>query len=257
MVATHGRAPRQPYSIAASPAEAARDGWIELLVRVEDDGQPGPHWVARTRNHGRCRRTRRHVHLSTDPEERRFVFIAGGTGIAPLRAMLHHALAIPRAEIGLLYSARSASDFAYEPEFRAMAGAGQIQLRQTVTREISTDWNGPARPHRTGGARTARPRSRDPVLHLRSARRSSRRSRSCSATSASRPSGSGWRNGDARTLNVGTQNVEGHCLTPATVRLKPVYTTTADRAFAFARGLCPFSSVLSFQFPKGSPAASI
>ena len=35
-----------------------------------------------------------------DPEERRFVFIAGGTGIAPLRAMLRHALDIPHREIG-------------------------------------------------------------------------------------------------------------------------------------------------------------
>ena len=41
------------------------------------------------------------------PEERRFLFIAGGTGISPLRAMLHHALTVPHDEIGLLYSART------------------------------------------------------------------------------------------------------------------------------------------------------
>ena len=69
-----------------------------------------------------------------DPEERRFLFIAGGTGIAPLRAMLRHALAIRHREIGLVYSARTPDDFAYEAEWRALAREGRIDLRQTITR---------------------------------------------------------------------------------------------------------------------------
>ncbi len=77
------------------------------------------------------------------PEERRFVFIAGGTGIAPLRAMLRHALAIPHRDIGLFYSARTPEDFAFEREFRGLADAGDIELRQTVTRAAEADWTGP------------------------------------------------------------------------------------------------------------------
>jgi len=80
---------------------------------------------------------------STSPEEHRFVFIAGGTGIAPLRAMLRHALAIPHRDIGLFYSARTPEDFAFEREFRGLADAGDIELRQTVTRAAEADWTGP------------------------------------------------------------------------------------------------------------------
>src|SRR5439155_4041828 len=76
------------------------------------------------------------------PEEQQFVFIAGGTGIAPLRAMLRHALTIPHRNIGLFYSARTPDEFAYEQELRSLADAGQIELRQTVTRATDTDWTG-------------------------------------------------------------------------------------------------------------------
>ena len=42
-----------------------------------------------------------------NPLERRFVFIAGGTGIAPLRSMLWHALLAERdGHVGLIYSVR-------------------------------------------------------------------------------------------------------------------------------------------------------
>src|SRR4029077_16878588 len=45
--------------------------------------------------------------------------------------------------IGLLYSARSPSDFAYETELRALSGQGRIELRQTVTRDVSAEgWTG-------------------------------------------------------------------------------------------------------------------
>ena len=43
LVAAHGQPKRKPYSIAASPEDAARDGWIELLVGVDDHGAAGPH----------------------------------------------------------------------------------------------------------------------------------------------------------------------------------------------------------------------
>jgi ferredoxin-NADP reductase len=79
----------------------------------------------------------------SEPQERRFLFVAGGTGIAPLRAMLQHALRIPHQQIGLLYSARRPDEFAYEAELKALAAAGRIELRQTVTRDADPDtWLG-------------------------------------------------------------------------------------------------------------------
>jgi len=71
------------------------------------------------------------------------VFIAGGTGIAPLRAMMQRALHLPHRNVGLFYSVRTPDEFAYETELRALAQRGEIELRQTVTRATDTDWTGP------------------------------------------------------------------------------------------------------------------
>jgi ferredoxin-NADP reductase len=71
------------------------------------------------------------------------LFIAGGTGIAPLRAMLHHALTVPHDAIGLLFSARTPAEFAYEGELRSLADAGRLELELRVTREVEPeDWRG-------------------------------------------------------------------------------------------------------------------
>ena len=135
--------PKRPYSVAASPEEARREGYLELLVGVDANGTPGPHLPL---ERGRVLDVNGPLGTFTfpaAPAERQFVFIAGGTGIAPLRAMLHHALAIPHNKIGLLYSARTPDEFAYENELRALARNGRIELRQTVTRTVSDLWSGP------------------------------------------------------------------------------------------------------------------
>jgi ferredoxin-NADP reductase len=71
------------------------------------------------------------------------LFVAGGTGIAPLRAMLDHALQRHEApRISLLYSARRGDEFAFIDELRGHAESGRIELHQTVTRDDSTTWAG-------------------------------------------------------------------------------------------------------------------
>jgi ferredoxin-NADP reductase len=78
-----------------------------------------------------------------DRRERRLLFIAGGTGIAPLRAMIRHAQLSSRpGRISLLYSARTPRDFAYLPELRRMARRGAIRLALTATRECTPRWSG-------------------------------------------------------------------------------------------------------------------
>src|SRR4030095_2460686 len=78
------------------------------------------------------------------PTERNFVFIAGGTGIAPLRSMLRHVIFGPirAGSVGRLYSARTPDEFAYEDEFHALASTGVIELRLTVTRDTDRSWSG-------------------------------------------------------------------------------------------------------------------
>jgi NAD(P)H-flavin reductase len=142
MIGRHGQEHRKPYSIAAAPEDARRDGWLELLVGVDANGQPGPHLALEPGTMVDVDGPLGTFTFPADPLEPRFVFIAGGTGIAPLRAMLRHALAIPHRDIGLFYSARTPDEFAFEPEFRAMARSGTIALRQTVTRANQTDWSG-------------------------------------------------------------------------------------------------------------------
>jgi ferredoxin-NADP reductase len=144
LIAASGREPRRPYSIASAPEDARRDDCLELLIGVDSTGQPGPHLAlepgARVDVEGPVGR----FTFPETPEERSFLFVAGGTGIAPLRAMLRHALGLPHKHIGLLYSARTPGDFAYEEELRSLAERGDIDLNQAVTRaQDSESWKGP------------------------------------------------------------------------------------------------------------------
>jgi NAD(P)H-flavin reductase len=71
------------------------------------------------------------------------LFVAGGAGIAPLRAMLDHLLrARPAHRPALLYSARRADEFAFIDELRAHSDAGLLELHQTVTRDDGPSWTG-------------------------------------------------------------------------------------------------------------------
>jgi ferredoxin-NADP reductase len=141
LVAAAGGPKRRPYSIAATPEDTRRDGWLELLVGLNDEGYPGPHLNLETGAMVDVEGPLGSFTFPTDPEERRFAFIAGGTGIAPLRAMLHRALTIPHREIGLFYTARTPAEFAYEEELLALARAGRIDLRRTVTRGGGETWD--------------------------------------------------------------------------------------------------------------------
>lgn len=62
------------------------------------------------------------------------LLIAGGLGIAPLRALLHALLAMP-GEVGrttLLYGAREPETLLFREELAALAAAGRIDLRLSV-----------------------------------------------------------------------------------------------------------------------------
>jgi Na+-transporting NADH:ubiquinone oxidoreductase subunit F len=135
---------QRPYSLALAPYEARESGTLELLVGLDAPDSPGTHLS--NLMHGM------HVdvdgpvgsfHFPDQPRERHFLFVAGGTGIAPLRAMLHEALA-RRQEwtMSLVYSARTPDEFAYGDELRALAKARRIRLWQTVTREPAEAWTG-------------------------------------------------------------------------------------------------------------------
>lgn len=140
---THGQDGRKPYSIASSPEDVARDDRLELLVGVDAGGEPGVHLTLEPGALVDVEGPVGRFTFPDAPEESRFLFIAGGTGISPLRSMLRHSVHVPHEAIGLMYSARLPEEFAYAEEFRAMAGAGAIELRLTVTRDVDPgNWAG-------------------------------------------------------------------------------------------------------------------
>lgn len=139
-----GAGDRIPYSIASAPEETAADSTLQFLVKLDGSGRWGDHFDPVRRG------ARISVHgpsgsfvFPDAPTERRFLFIAGGTGIAPLRSMIYHAVLTQRpGHIALLYSARTPHDFAYLPELRRMVRRGELQLTTTATRELSKRWRG-------------------------------------------------------------------------------------------------------------------
>ena len=141
-VGAQGAERRRPYSIAAAPEESIRDASLELLIGVDAEGNPGGNLRLEPGVLVDIDGPVGRFTFPPDPLERRFLFIAGGTGVAPLRAMLHHALNVPHEAIGLLFSARTPAEFAYEQEFRSLAAAKRIELELRVTREVAQDWGG-------------------------------------------------------------------------------------------------------------------
>jgi ferredoxin-NADP reductase len=135
---------RRPYSIACSPAQSHRANALELLVQIDDHNAPDPH-LELTEPGTLLRVQGPFGSFSLPPaaDEDSLVFIAGGTGIAPLRSMMWDVLEHrPRVKIGVLYSARSAEEFAYGDELRMLAREQRIRLVQTVTRDARADWDG-------------------------------------------------------------------------------------------------------------------
>lgn len=143
LLGSHGQPDRRPYSLAAPPEDALHDAVLELLIGVDAEGQPGPHMTIEPGALVDIEGPVGRFTFPDSPSERHFLFIAGGTGIAPLRAMLRHALRIPHRALGLFYSARTPDEFAYERELRTMAAEGLLELHQTVTRDPGDDsWTG-------------------------------------------------------------------------------------------------------------------
>lgn len=141
LVGPHHAAVLRPFSIACSPERAAETHRLELLIALEG-GSESLEWAAP----GALVDVDGPVGTFTFPptiQQSRLLFVAGGTGIAPVRAMLDHALRIhPSRRISLLYSTRRSDEFAFVDEFRTHESAGRLELHLTVTRDDSSEWGG-------------------------------------------------------------------------------------------------------------------
>jgi ferredoxin-NADP reductase len=143
MVGLQGSPLRKPYSIASAPWELEKTGVLQLLAQVDDTGSLDPHLeLAAPGTLIDLEGPFGTFGLPPEFDTMPLLFVAGGTGIAPLRSILMARLSRPRVPaIAVVYSARSPEEFAYRPELDAMAKAGRITLSLTVSRQDGL-WDG-------------------------------------------------------------------------------------------------------------------
>jgi sulfhydrogenase subunit gamma (sulfur reductase) len=72
------------------------------------------------------------------------VFVAMGTGVAPLRSALRHVIRHKHdyGQLVVLYGARTPHDFCYQDETEEWEAAG-VELREVISRPDGHDWSGP------------------------------------------------------------------------------------------------------------------
>lgn len=144
LIGERGRGERRPYSIAVGPREAASSGRLEFLVGLGADGTPGSHLPSPSP--GTAVEIEGPVGSFQFPDgawEHPLLFVAGGTGIAPVRAMLQDILAAGHdVPMSLLYSARTPEEFAFHRELAALAAEGRLRYLRTVTRHAGPAWPG-------------------------------------------------------------------------------------------------------------------
>lgn len=141
MLGLDGSPLRKPYSIASAPWELEKTGTLQVLVQIEDSGGIDPHLeLAAPGTLVSLEGPFGSFGLPADVSGP-LLFVAGGTGIAPLRSMLIERLSRPtHAPIALVYTARVPEEFGFRTEIDALAAAGRLAAYFTVTRDEK--WSG-------------------------------------------------------------------------------------------------------------------
>jgi ferredoxin-NADP reductase len=141
LTAEDGYQAQRSYSIASAP----EDGYLTLTVERLEDGEVSPYLVD--------------VLQPGDELELRgpiggyfvweaalggpLLLLAGGSGVAPLRAMLRHRTAADSTvPVRLLYSARTLDEVIYRDELARLAAFDEVDIRFTLTREWPEGWRG-------------------------------------------------------------------------------------------------------------------
>jgi sulfhydrogenase subunit gamma (sulfur reductase) len=127
------------FAIASAPA----DNELEFLVKLSND--PVARALYETGPGGRVEliELAGHGFVLEEQEGRDLVFVAMGTGVAPLRSALRSVLRRPEryGQIVVLYGARTPEDFCYQDEVESWKAAG-VELRQVVSQPDGYEWAG-------------------------------------------------------------------------------------------------------------------
>jgi ferredoxin-NADP reductase len=145
LTAEDGYRAQRSYSIASPP----EDGLLALTVEQVDDGEVSQYLVGDLRVGDRfeLRGPIGGYFVWTTAMGGPLFLIAGGSGIAPLMAMLRHRdRRNDRTPATLLYSSRSLEDVIYRAELDAMARRDpKLKVVETLTRRQPEGWTGYSR----------------------------------------------------------------------------------------------------------------
>jgi ferredoxin-NADP reductase len=141
LTAEDGYQAQRSYSIASAPAGER----MELTGERLDDGEVSPYLTDELRPGDRLElRGPIGGHFVWDVDDGGpLQLIGGGSGVAPLMAMLRH-----RAALGsdvparLLYSSRSFIEIIYREELARLATDPALEVTQTLTRAQPPEWEG-------------------------------------------------------------------------------------------------------------------
>jgi ferredoxin-NADP reductase len=145
LTAEDGYQAQRSYSIASAP----EDGRLEIMVERLEDGELSPYLTDELRV-GDGLELRGPIGGWFTWEAREggpLLLVAGGSGIAPLRAMLRHrAAANSDASCRLLYSSRSREETIYAEVLDRLGGEdGMLEVIHTLTRSQPPGWTGYSR----------------------------------------------------------------------------------------------------------------
>jgi ferredoxin-NADP reductase len=145
LTAEDGYQAQRSYSIASAP----EDDRLALVVERLEDGEVSPYLTDELRAGDRLE-LRGPIGGWFTWEAREggpLLLVAGGSGIAPLMAMIRHrGAARSDAPTSLLYSSRSSEDAIYAEELdRLAAKDGALEVTHTLTRYQPPGWTGYSR----------------------------------------------------------------------------------------------------------------
>jgi ferredoxin-NADP reductase len=145
LTAEDGYQAQRSYSIASAP----EDGRLALLVERLEDGEVSPYLTDELRVGDRLElRGPIGGWFTWEAKEGGpLLLVGGGSGIAPLRAMIRHRAAVQSdAPCRLLYSSRSREDTIFAEELESLAAEdGSLEVYHTLTRSQPVGWRGYAR----------------------------------------------------------------------------------------------------------------
>jgi ferredoxin-NADP reductase len=142
LTAEDGYQAQRSYSIASAP----EDGRVELLVERLEDGEVSPYLTDEIRA-GDGLELRGPIGGWFAWEAREggpLLLVAGGSGIAPLIAMIrHHKAAGSDTPVRLLFSSRSFEEVIFREELEGLAAENNaLQIIHTLTRSTPPGWKG-------------------------------------------------------------------------------------------------------------------